>query len=72
MEELKESDLSIIYTTHYMEEVERLCQNVGVMDKGKFLFLGSLEDLKKQEGESRLESSYLSLTSKKHPSEESR
>lgn len=34
---LAKNGLTIIYTTHYMEEVERLCQQIAIMDRGKIL-----------------------------------
>ncbi len=38
--------LTILLTTHYMEEAERLCQRVAVMDHGRILAIGSPEELK--------------------------
>lgn len=35
----------VVYTTHYMEEAQRLCDRVGVMDHGKLLALGTVEEL---------------------------
>jgi ABC-2 type transport system ATP-binding protein len=35
----------VIYTTHYMEEAERLCDRVAVIDHGKLLALGSVTEL---------------------------
>jgi ABC-2 type transport system ATP-binding protein len=35
----------VIYTTHYMEEAERLCDRVAVIDRGKLLALGTVNDL---------------------------
>jgi len=37
--------VTIIYSTHYMEEAERLCSRIGVIDHGKILALGSLDEL---------------------------
>ena len=37
--------LTIIYSTHYMEEATRLCSRIGVIDQGKILALGALEEL---------------------------
>lgn len=37
--------LTIIYSTHYMEEATRLCSRIGVIDHGKILALGSLDEL---------------------------
>jgi ABC-2 type transport system ATP-binding protein len=34
-----------VYTTHYMEEAERLCDRVGIMDQGKLLALGTVPEL---------------------------
>lgn len=38
--------LTIILTTHYMEEAEFLCNRIGIMDHGKIIALGSAEELK--------------------------
>ena len=45
IEKLAEGGCTILYTTHYMEEAERLCDRVGVMDAGKMLAVGAVEDL---------------------------
>ena len=37
---------TIIYTTHYLEEAEMLCDRIIIMDKGKSLVSGSIEELK--------------------------
>ena len=42
----KESDVTIILTTHYMEEADFLCERVAIMDKGKFVALDSPLKLK--------------------------
>lgn len=42
----KDSDVTIILTTHYMEEADFLCQRVAIMDKGKFVALDSPSKLK--------------------------
>jgi ABC-2 type transport system ATP-binding protein len=42
---LKRLGRTIIYTTHYMEEAERLCDRVAVIDRGKLLALGTLTEL---------------------------
>ncbi|HSH76113.1 MAG TPA: hypothetical protein VLA09_10560, partial [Longimicrobiales bacterium] len=36
---------TILYTTHYMEEAERLCDRVGIMDRGRLIALGSPTEL---------------------------
>ena len=45
LERLKRSGLTVVYSTHYMEEAERLCDRIAVVDRGKLLALGSLDDL---------------------------
>jgi ABC-2 type transport system ATP-binding protein len=36
---------TIIYTTHYMEEAERLCNRIGIIDHGKIIGLGTTDEL---------------------------
>jgi ABC-2 type transport system ATP-binding protein len=45
IEEFKALGRTILYTTHYMEEAERLCDRVAIMDKGKILALDTVENL---------------------------
>ena len=42
----KENGMTVIYTSHYMEEVEYLCERVGIVDHGKLIALGTKEELK--------------------------
>ncbi len=42
---LNESGMTIIYTTHYMEEVEQLCREVAIMDQGNIIAHGSMDEL---------------------------
>jgi ABC-2 type transport system ATP-binding protein len=42
---LKQLGRTLIYTTHYMEEAERLCDRVAIIDKGKLLALGPVPEL---------------------------
>jgi ABC-2 type transport system ATP-binding protein len=43
---LNKQGATIIYTTHYMEEVEQLCNRIVIMDKGNIIAVGSKEKLK--------------------------
>lgn len=45
IEELHRQGRTIIYTTHYMEEAERLCDRIAIIDAGKLLALGTLSEL---------------------------
>ena len=46
IKKLRDSGATIIYTTHYMEEVEILCDRVIILDKGKILASGTCDELK--------------------------
>ncbi len=43
---LNKQGATIIYTSHYMEEVEQICTRIAIMDKGKNLAIGTTEELK--------------------------
>ncbi len=45
LEKLNREGLTIIYSTHYMEEAERLCSRIGIIDHGELLALGTLDEL---------------------------
>lgn len=47
IETLRERGATIVYTSHYMEEVEQLCDRVIILDKGKIIASGTPEELKK-------------------------
>jgi ABC-2 type transport system ATP-binding protein len=43
---VKEKNMSIILTTHYMEEADLLCNRIGIIDRGKIIALGTPSELK--------------------------
>lgn len=45
--EFSKHDVTIIYTTHYMDEVEKLCDRIGIIDHGEIIARGTLEELRK-------------------------
>ncbi|MHC5212579.1 MAG: ABC transporter ATP-binding protein [Planctomycetota bacterium] len=55
---------SMLYTSHSMDEVERLCDRVAILDQGKLVALGTAEDLARQAGVegADLERTFLELT----------
>ena len=63
--DLKKKGLTVLYTTHYMEEADRLCNRVAVMDAGKIIALDTPRNLKAQIGDpdkTTLEDVFLNLT----------
>lgn len=46
IQELNRQGATIIYTSHYMEEVEQICTRIAIMDKGKNVALGTKDELK--------------------------
>lgn len=47
IQQLNADGATIIYTSHYMEEVEQICTRIAIMDKGKKIALGTKDELKK-------------------------
>lgn len=61
IKELK-SRVTILLTTHYLEEVEALSDRIGVMAKGRLTAVGTVEELKGQTGTASLEDAFVSLS----------
>ncbi|MPY91509.1 MAG: ATP-binding cassette domain-containing protein [Acidimicrobiia bacterium] len=51
VEALSGEGLAVLYTTHYMEEAERLCDRVGIIDEGRLLVEGTTAELTAMLGE---------------------
>lgn len=47
---LRERGKTVVYTTHYMEEAQRLCDRVGVIDRGRLLAEGTVRELIERHG----------------------
>jgi ABC-2 type transport system ATP-binding protein len=65
IEGLRDKGMTILYTTHYMEEADRLCRRVAIMDGGKIIALDTPRALKSQIGDPEhvtLEAVFLKLT----------
>ncbi len=56
--------VTIILTTHYLEEVEALCDRIAVMAKGKIKALGTAEELKRSVGKEKLEDAFVEIIEK--------
>jgi ABC-2 type transport system ATP-binding protein len=65
IEGLRSTGMTILYTTHYMEEADRLCRRVAIMDGGKIIALDTPRALKSRIGDpehTSLEEVFLKLT----------
>ena len=47
IKKLRDQGATVIYTTHYMEEVEELCDRIIILDNGKIIAKGTVNELKK-------------------------
>jgi len=63
IELLREEGKCILYSTHIMREVEKLCDRVAVIGQGRILAAGSLDELREEHGESDLEELFFRLVS---------
>ncbi|MBQ9513413.1 MAG: ATP-binding cassette domain-containing protein [Clostridia bacterium] len=60
IKELKK-DMTIILTTHYMEEAEALSDRIGIMKDGKLLFIGKKEELFEKTGKNDVENAFIEI-----------
>ena len=60
----KTENITIFFTTHYMEEAERIAQRIAIIDYGKIVASGTSQELKAQTKTTSLEEAFLSLTGK--------
>lgn len=63
IEEMRDAGKTIIYCTHIMSEVERLCNHVAIIHNGKIRGEGTVEALKQQTHQDSLERAFLTLVS---------
>lgn len=54
-------NVTIILTTHYMEEAEELSDRIGIMKSGKMLAIGTADELKKLSGKDKFEDAFVSI-----------
>lgn len=64
LSDLQAKGKTLLLTTHYMEEAERLCDRVAIMDRGKIVVIASPQELMAEHG-GNLEAVYLKLTGRK-------
>jgi ABC-2 type transport system ATP-binding protein len=65
LQQLNKSDgTTVFFSTHYMEEAERVAQRIAIIDHGKIVAMGTAEALRAQTDTKSLEDAFLSLTGK--------
>ena len=62
LDELKRSGVTLIVTTHYMEEADRICDRLVIMDDGRIVAGGSPAELRERYGQATLEGVFLEIT----------
>jgi ABC-2 type transport system ATP-binding protein len=58
----KETQITVFFTTHYMEEAQQVAQRIAIMDRGKIIETGTAEKLMQQTQTKSLEEAFLKLT----------
>lgn len=61
--ELRDEGKCVIFSTHIMSEVQRLCDRIGVMHRGRLIDIGPTDDLRERHGEDDLEELFFRLVS---------
>lgn len=61
IEQCRNEGLTVVFSTHIMSEVERLCDEVAIVHHGKIAAEGTVSDIKSQSGEQILESAFLKI-----------
>lgn len=56
---------TVFFSTHVMEVAEKLCDRIGIIKKGKLIFVGTMEELKKKDSTMSLEDIFLELVDAK-------
>lgn len=62
LSQLKSKGLTIFLTSHFMDEVENLCDEICILKKGKAVFYGTIEQAKQSSGFEKFEDAYLALS----------
>lgn len=62
LSDLKNNGLTILLTSHFMDEVEALCDEICILRQGKAVFYGTVEEAKEKSGCEKFEDAYLALS----------
>jgi ABC-2 type transport system ATP-binding protein len=60
----KKEGITVFFTTHYMEEAEKMAQKIAIIDHGKIITQGTADELKNKTKTKTLEEAFLALTGK--------
>jgi ABC-2 type transport system ATP-binding protein len=66
----QKENMTVFFTTHYMEEADRVAERIAIIDHGKIIETGTSSELKRRTGTETLEDAFLSLTGHKIREEE--
>jgi len=62
LKKLNQDGTTILLTTHYLEEAEKLCDRIAIINKGKIIKVDTKDNLLKEHGNKKLEEIFLQLT----------
>jgi len=65
IKDLKEQGKTIIFSSHNMGEVEKMCDRIGVINKGKLLEVGTIDELREKTGKFYMEDIFIDLVEEK-------
>jgi ABC-2 type transport system ATP-binding protein len=60
----KKESMTVFFTTHYMEEADKMANHIAIIDKGKIIIKGNAKELKEKTKSKSLEEAFLKLTGK--------
>ena len=69
IEQCRDEGLTVVFSTHIMSEVERLCDAVAIVHRGKIVTEGSVSEIKAQTGEPVLEKAFLKIVNELPPAQ---
>lgn len=67
----KSEGITVFFTTHYMEEADKVAQRIAIIDHGKIISEGTAKDLKRKTKKNNLEDAFIELTGKNIRDEDS-
>lgn len=62
--EMRDSGVTVLLVSHFMDETEQLCDRVGVLDRGRIIATGSPRQLRERTGQSSLDEAFVALVEK--------